>query len=155
MNIRRGEERDIPQLEKLLYQVHKVHSDARPDIFIPGAKKYTREELAFILSDDERPVYVAEEGEAILGYAFCVFQQSQGGNMCPRKSLYIDDLCVDEACRGGGVGAKLYHYVLEVARTAGCHSVTLNVWACNPSAFAFYQRMGLKILKYGMEAPLE
>lgn len=155
MKIRRGEERDIPQLEKLLYQVHKVHADARPDIFVPGAKKYTREELSAILADDARPVYVAEEGERILGYAFCVFQQPHAENMCPRKNLYIDDLCVDEVCRGGGVGGKLYHYVTETARAAGCCSVTLNVWACNPSAFAFYQRMGLEIQKYGMEKILE
>lgn len=155
MEIRRGEERDVPQLERLLYQVHKVHSDARPDIFVPGAKKYTRRELADILSDDSRPVYVAEEGKDILGYAFCVFQQPHGGNMQPRKSLYIDDLCVDENCRGGGVGARLYQYVLEAARAAGCRSVTLNVWACNPSAFAFYQRMGLEVQKYGMEKILE
>lgn len=155
MQIRRGGERDIPQLEKLLYQVHKVHSDARPDIFVPGAKKYGREELAAILADDSRPVYVAEEGEAILGYAFCIFQEPHGGNMQPRKSLYLDDLCVDEACRGSGVGAKLYHYVLERAKAAGCANVTLNVWACNPSAFQFYQKLGLKIQKYGMEAAVE
>lgn len=38
MNIRRAEEKDIPQIEELLYQVHKVHSDKRPDLFIPGSK---------------------------------------------------------------------------------------------------------------------
>ena len=41
VNIRRAEEKDIPQIEELLYQVHKVHSDKRPDLFIPGSKKYT------------------------------------------------------------------------------------------------------------------
>ena len=155
MKIRRGEERDIPQLEKLLYQVHKGHADARADIFVPGAKKYTREELTTILADDGHPVYVAEEDGIVLGYAFCIFQQPHGENMYPRKSLYIDDLCVDQSCRGGGVGAKLYHYVTETAKAAGCYSVTLNVWACNPSAFRFYQRLGLEIQKYGMEKILE
>lgn len=155
MNIRRGEKRDIPQLEKLLYQVHQVHADARPDLFIPGAKKYTGEELEAILADDGRPVYVAEEGERVLGYAFCVFQQPHGGNMQPRKSLYIDDLCVDETCRSGGVGSALYRFVLEAAKAAGCYSVTLNVWACNPAALGFYRRMGLEVQKYGMEKRLE
>ena len=37
----RAEEKDIPTINKLLYEVHKVHSDARPDIFKKGEKKYT------------------------------------------------------------------------------------------------------------------
>lgn len=155
MNIRRGEERDIPQLEKLLCQVHKVHAEARPDIFIPGAKKYSREELTTILSDDTRPVYVAEAGEALLGYVFCMFRRPGGANMQPAMTLYIDDLCVDQDCRGGGVGTKLYRYVTQVAREAGCGSVTLNVWACNPTALQFYRGLGLEVQKYGMEERLK
>lgn len=38
--IRRATVEDIPTLDKLLYEVHKVHSDARPDLFKAGAKKY-------------------------------------------------------------------------------------------------------------------
>ena len=45
LNIRRAKQGDIPEIDKLLYQVHKVHSDARPDLFRPGTKKYTDGEL--------------------------------------------------------------------------------------------------------------
>ncbi len=38
MEIRRARTADIPQIIPLLYQVHKVHSDARPDLFRAGAK---------------------------------------------------------------------------------------------------------------------
>lgn len=38
LTIRRAGAKDIPALDKLLYQVCKVHSDARPDLFKPGAK---------------------------------------------------------------------------------------------------------------------
>ena len=91
MNIRRAEEKDIPQIEELLYQVHKVHSDKRPDLFIPGSKKYTTNELKEILADDEKPVYVADNDGVILGYAFCVYQRhcTKSSNY---TSLYIDDL---------------------------------------------------------------
>lgn len=155
ITIRRGEERDIPQIEELLYQVHKVHADGRPDLFVPGAKKYTREELSAILSDDTRPVYVAEAEGAVLGYAFCVYQQPESGNMYPQKTLYIDDLCVSRESRGQHVGTRLYEHVVAQARVAGCHSVTLNVWACNQSAVDFYRHLGMKIQKYGMETLLE
>lgn len=152
MNIRRAENKDIPQLDKLLFQVNKVHSDARPDLFKPGAKKYTDEELKAILANDGTPVFAAvDENENILGYAFCVFESAHSSAMQNRKTLYIDDLCVDEVCRGQHVGTKLYEYVLDFAKREGCYNVTLNVWALNESARKFYEKCGLAVQKIGME----
>ena len=152
LNIRRAAEQDIPVIGRLLYQVHKVHSDARPDLFKAGAKKYTDDQLRQILTDGLRPVFVAEKDGSILGYAFCVHQQHTGsGNMTDVKTLYIDDLCVDENCRGRQVGKSLYEAVLDLARSAGCYNVTLNVWSCNPGAMRFYEKCGLKQQKVGME----
>lgn len=152
MNIRRAENKDIPQLDKLLFQVNKVHSDARPDLFKPGAKKYTDEELKAILANDGTPVFAAvDENENILGYAFCDFESAHSGAMQNRKTLYIDDLCVDEVCRGQHVGTKLYEYVLDFAKREGCYNVTLNVWALNESARKFYEKCGLAVQKIGME----
>ena len=45
LKIRRATESDICVIEKLLYEVHKVHSDARPDLFKAGARKYNNDEL--------------------------------------------------------------------------------------------------------------
>ena len=60
----------------------------------------------------------------------------------------------DERSRGHHVGSTLYRYVLDFARQSGCHNVTLNVWACNPKAQAFYERMGLTPYYIGMEQVL-
>lgn len=155
LTMRRAAERDIPTIDKLLYQVHKVHSDARPDLFKAGAKKYTDDELKRIVADDARPIFVAERDGAILGYAFCVHQRHVGSHsMTDIKTLYIDDLCVDEAARGGHIGRALYEYVLAYAKGQGCYNVTLNVWTGNPGALKFYERLGLKPQKIGMEAIL-
>ena len=70
------------------------------------------------------------------------------------RTLYIDDLCVDENARGRHVGEALYRHVLGFAREQGCYNVTLNVWACNESAIRFYEAMGLKTQKIGMETVL-
>ena len=52
MKIRRAEQRDLPRLNALLYQVHRVHAEGRPDIFRLGNKKYNNEEcLNKILTD--------------------------------------------------------------------------------------------------------
>lgn len=152
LNIRRATEADIPVVDKLLYQVHKVHSDARPDIFKQGAKKYTDEQLKKIFADELTPVFVAEKDGAVLGYAFCVHKQFiDDNNMTDIKTLYIDDLCVDENARGAHIGTKLYEYVLDFAKNNGYYNVTLNVWADNKSAVKFYEKIGLRIQKIGME----
>ncbi|MCI9127382.1 MAG: GNAT family N-acetyltransferase [Eubacterium sp.] len=151
MYIRKAEKKDIPQIETLLYQVAKVHSDGRPDLFQTGTKKYTLEELNELLEDHTRPIYVAEEEGKILGYAFSIFQENHSNLLTHIKTLYIDDLCVLESIRGKGVGTKLYQHVLEIAKQSGCYNVTLNVWACNEEAKAFYEKCGLHVQKIGME----
>ena len=156
MLIRRANSHDIPGLNRLLEQVLMVHHKGRPDLFKPGAKKYTDAELAALLADESRPVFAAfDEGAQMLGYAFCIFQQHKNNNILTDVlTLYIDDLCVDEACRGQGVGRKLYDHVLAFARESGCYNVTLNVWSLNESAMAFYEKMGLRPQKIGMETIL-
>ena len=150
--IRRAVEKDIPYIDKLLFQVHKVHHDVRPDLFKDGTKKYTDEELIKIIHNDLTPVFVYEENDIVLGYAFCIHQQHiNDNNLTDVKVLYIDDLCVDEKARGKHIGTKLYEYVLDYAKKNNYYEVTLNVWADNTSALKFYQHIGLKVQKIGME----
>ena len=151
MQIRRATLTDIDGINKLLYEVHKVHSDKRPDLFKVGSKKYTNEELAKIIVDDNKPIFVYVDNNAILGYAFCVFIKNNSNSLTDILTLYIDDLCVDENARGKKVGTSLYNYVLQFAKEAGCYNVTLNVWACNNSALKFYEKCGLSVQKIGME----
>lgn len=156
MQIRRAKEQDIEGIDRLLCQVLMVHHKGRPDLFKGDTKKYTDEELSEIIKDDTRPIFVGvDEEEKVLGYAFCVFQEHKGDNILTDiKTLYIDDLCVDEECRGQHVGKNLYEYVLNFAKEAGCYNVTLNVWSCNPGALAFYEKCGLVPQKIGMEKVL-
>lgn len=156
MEIRRANGQDIPGLNRLLYQVAKVHSDSRPDLFKAGGKKYTDQELLALLQDDARPVFAAvDESGRVLGYAFCILQSHPDDNiLTPIRTLYIDDLCVDEDIRGQHIGRALYAYVKNYAKDIGCYNLTLNVWACNESARKFYERCGLVPQKYGMETIL-
>ena len=155
IHIRRASDADTDTINKLLYQVHKVHSDVRPDLFRAGSKKYTDDELKHIITDNSRPVFVAEKDGVVLGYAFCIHQQYvNDNNMTDVKTLYIDDLCVDESARNAHIGRLLYEYVLDYARNQGYYNVTLNVWADNINAVKFYERLGLKTQKIGMETIL-
>ena len=156
MTVRFACEKDIPQMNSLLYQVERVHQQGRPDLFKEGAKKYTDNELKDMLKDKTKPIFAAvDENDVMKGYAFRVFQEHKGDNVLTDiKTLYIDDLCVDENCRGQHIGSVLYEAVKKFAKEQGCYNVTLNVWECNPSARKFYGKAGLKPYKTGMEVIL-
>ena len=151
IEIRRAENHDIPRIIELLSQVLEVHAAGRPDLFKSGTTKYSEEELAGIIADNERPIFVGEHGGVVQGYAFCIFQRHNDRNTPDFTTLYIDDLCVDEKSRGNHIGRSMYEYVLKFAKEQGCYNVTLNVWTCNESAMKFYEKCGLSVQKYGME----
>lgn len=156
MFIRRAEKTDIPALANLLSQVLEVHHAGRPDIFKGGVRKYTDEELSVILQDESTPVFVADADGTVLGYAFCVFMRNENHNVLTDiKTLYIDDLCVDEGTRGMGIGKSLYEHVIAFARENDCYNVTLNVWACNAGAMRFYEKLGLVPQKTYMETIID
>ena len=157
MNVRMAEGKGIPPIHELLSQVAMVHHRGRPDLFKYGQRKYTDEQLKEILPDPKRPIFAGvDENDCLQGYAFCIFQQHLNDNILTDiKTLYIDDLCVDEAKRGEHIGRTIYDAVLEFAREQGCYNVTLNVWSCNESAMRFYEKCGLKPQKVGMEVILD
>ena len=156
MQIRRATTKDMDGLNKLLMQVLMVHHYGRPDLFKANVKKYTDEELQEIIADDKTPIFVGvDENDEVLGYAFCRFIQHIDNNILTDiKTLYIDDLCVDEDKRGMHIGKQLYEYVLAFAKESNCYNVTLNVWSCNESAMKFYEKCGLVPQKVGMEVIL-
>lgn len=155
MEIRRAESRDIPQMQQLLLQVGQVHHLIRPDIFRSGALKYTAEELEILLQDPQRPIFVAMQEDELLGYAFCIHREYDGGASTSRREIYIDDLCVDENCRGQGVASALFRCVTDYAKQLDCAFVTLNVWSGNTGAEKFYEAMGMTTRNRNMEIKLD
>lgn len=150
--IRFATENDIPKIGELLSQVDLVHHNGRPDIFKVG-RKYSESELKELLKDSQRPILVAtDENDEVTGYCFCIFQQHINNSVLTDiKTLYIDDLCVDEKLRGKHIGKELYKSAVKLAKENGCYNLTLNVWSCNASAMRFYESCGLVPQKIGME----
>ena len=155
--VRRAEKKDIDSILKLLVQVDMVHHNGRPDLFKGPATKYTGEQLVDVIKDEKTPVFVCvDENEQVLGHAFCILQQHIDDNVLTDiKTLYIDDICVDENNRKANVGRTLYDHVIGYAKEIGCYNVTLNVWSCNPGAMRFYEKCGLVPQKIGMEKILD
>ncbi|MBQ9610141.1 MAG: GNAT family N-acetyltransferase [Lachnospiraceae bacterium] len=153
MQVRRANIEDSDRIIELLVQVNNVHSEKRPDLFIKDKTKYNKDELAEIIKDDNKPIFVAvDDSDRVMGYMFGKFESHIEDNNYPDIiTFYIDDLCVDEVARGQHIGRLLYDYTIDFARAKGCYNVTLNVWAGNDNAIRFYEKCGLKTQKTGLE----
>ncbi len=153
IKIRRAQKKDTERVLALLSQVLELHAKIRPDIFISGTTKYTEEELTSIFADPLTPVFVAvDEEDKTVGYAFCILKlQPATNNMKEGKTLFIDDLCVDEKQRGRGIGNKLYDFLLGYAKEEDCGSITLNLWEGNEDALKFYESRHMGVKKREME----
>ncbi len=153
--IRRAQPGDIPRILDLLTQVNLVHHLGRPDLFKKNTK-YDHADLEAILKDETRPIFVAaDEKNDVKGYGFCIFEQTTGDRILTDiKTLYIDDICVDETARGQHIGRQIYEAITAFAKESGCYHITLNVWSLNPVAQKFYESLGMTPMKVTMESLL-
>ena len=149
--IRRANKEDNKRIIELLHQVNMVHHVLRPDLFKPHTTKYNEQELTSLLKDENKPIFVYVDG-IVLGYAFCQVSEVKDNQLLEDiKTLYIDDICVDENARGKHIGKALYEHVRNYAESIGCNNITLNVWEGNDPAWHFYKDMGMKVQKTTME----
>lgn len=151
MRIRPAKQSDIPAIENLLKQILLVHHDVRPDIFQADGSKFTGQELSEMLADNQKPIFVyVDENDDVKGHLFTAFKNSECPKV-PRKTLFIEDLCVDEEMRGQKIGEQLLQFAIDYAKENGCYNVTLNVWNANQGALRFYENQGLKPQETCME----
>ena len=152
--IRKAHTNDIPRIIELLHQVNMVHHVKRPDLFKPYTTKYNEQELEALLNVSNKPIFVYDDGD-VRGYAFCQITEVKNDQLLQDiKTLYIDDICVDETERGKHIGKALYEYVRDYAQSIGCYNITLNVWEGNEPAICFYRNMGMQVQKTTMEVIL-
>ncbi len=149
--IRKACNDDISSILSLLHQVNMVHHVLRPDLFKPHTTKYDAAALSALFGDESKPIFVFDDG-AVKGYAFCQITEVKDHHLLENaKTLYIDDICVDESARCQHIGKALYDHVAAYARSIGCHNMTLNVWTGNDAALSFYRNMGMGVQKTTME----
>ena len=90
MEIRFAKPQDVPGIIKLLQQVGRVHHEGRPDLFRATAQKYGPSQVLEMIDKPDAPIFVAVEGNKVLGYGFCMMEQyRQNTVMNDRVTLYI------------------------------------------------------------------
>ena len=157
MTIRLAQPNDIPALLGLLEQILSVHHQVRPDIFKGSGGKYSKEELEQLMAKDKTQIFVYEnEDGQVLGHLFVTIKEgSDNPVLHPIRTLFIEDLCVDQAARGKKIGHQLYQFAVSYAKEIGCYNLTLNVWNDNEGALRFYQRQGMKPQETVMETIID
>ncbi len=139
ISIRPATPEDVDALVALLRVLFGIESDFRPD------PERQRRGLARLLADGERSrVLVAERGTTAVGMvtAQLVVSTAEGA-----PSAWVEDVVVDAAERGRGVGGWLLAAVERWARERGATRLQLLADRENAPAVRFYERHGWRSTK--------
>lgn len=153
--IRPLRESDYPAADVLLCELHRLHAEARPDLYRPALHPYSMEEFRRLTADAETLSLAAEAGGRFAGLCIAVLRpSSKSPVMIPERIAYVEDLCVHPDFRRAGVGRLLFDRVEALARERGAKRLELMVWSFNRDAALFYERLGMTPQRSILEKPL-
>lgn len=126
-----------------------IATEATPDLvetigrILPQLSKSspapTAAEVAEIISSPASDLLVARVDGRIVGTLTLVIFRIPTG-----MRAWIEDVVVDDAARGQGVGEALNRFALDVARRRGCKTVDLTSRPSREAANRMYQRIGFQ-----------
>ena len=102
-----------------------------------GDNVLTEKALESVLADQAVRLYVAREGERIVGCAELVIFRTLSGMMGR-----VEDVVVASDHRGRGLGRELVEYVIDQARSLGVGQLQLTSQPKRVAANALYQKQG-------------
>jgi GNAT superfamily N-acetyltransferase len=137
--VRPGRPADLPAFIALMKGLA-----ASEDLPGPDAAAQARLHQHAFASPRPFELLVAEEGGEVRGCAVYFFTYSTF-LACP--VLDLEDLFVDQAARGRGMGSALMKGLAEIAVERGCGRLQWHVREWNEKAQAFYQRLGAAVLR--------
>ena len=142
---------DFEDVNQLAKQVHSLHVEWRPDLFIDVKEVITQEDFKEMLQNEN--IVVAKRQSKIVGYmTFCTQEKNHHGIRF-RKYFKIDAICVDEKNRGRGVGTELLKFAKEKAKENSCTDLFLTVNEENKNAIELYEKFGFQVksVEYSMK----
>lgn len=130
---------DIPPLLRLLRA--KAAFDGVPHL-LQATEQNLRDEL--FSSRPAAHALVAAVDGVVVGMATYFHTYS---SFLMKRSLWLDDLYVDEPHRNAGIGRALITHLCRIATAHGCARIDWIVAADNAAGRRFYGRMGAEILE--------
>ena len=151
MSIRKIEEADFNGIKKLVFQIHKLHIENRPDIY-NDIDPFDRTYFDFLMKDERTIALVYEMDGNIVGFCVVTLREpSKNPLMKARNIAYMEDLCVDENYRKKGIGKSLFDEIKIQARDKGSNILELMVWSFNINAIDFYKGLDMTCRSHIME----
>lgn len=133
---------DYDAADKLMQHLHKLHFEARPDIYVQKEHPYSVEEFEENVASDKCICLAAEEDGEVVG--ICFVELCDRSVMVEMPVAMMNALCVDEAHQRKGIATKLFEETTKRAKDAGAKRLDLMLWGFNESARAFYESLGMK-----------
>lgn len=140
--IRKTELGDFADVHKLMQQIHKLHVDARPDMY-RNIDPMSVDDFHRTVSDSSIVSFVAEKDGKVIGYCDGYLKMSNNRVMTGKKVFFVDDICIDTNKQNSGIGKMLLEEMKSQARRLGAESIELMVWSFNENAIGFYKHMGM------------
>jgi GNAT superfamily N-acetyltransferase len=109
----------------------------------PPGEAGRRRLLADIFRKKRLHLFVAADGEKIVGYALYFYSYS---SFLAKPTLYIEDIFVLEGRRGSGIGMGLFRRCAEEAVKERCGRMEWAVLKWNKGAISFYEKLGARRL---------
>jgi ribosomal protein S18 acetylase RimI-like enzyme len=144
MQIRRATLTDLDAIESLWMEMALFHQQVDPYFtIIPEAEDNHRNFMTGLLQDQVKRVFVADNGDQILGYLVAEI------NAYPPIYLhknygYIGAISVTTAARRQGIGHQLLAAALDWFRAEGLQRVECSVAVENPVSQGFWKRAGFR-----------
>lgn len=135
--------KDQKEINKLAKQVHKLHVNWNPDLFLDVEQVISNQRLDELLKNDS--IYVAKIDKKIIGYIILKIKEQDNGIMRKRKLMTIDTLCVDESFRGQGIGTNMLNFAKKLGKEKECTDLYLTVNPKNKNAINVYEKFGMKV----------
>lgn len=133
---------DYDAVDKLMQHLHKLHFEARPDLYVDKAHPYSLEEFEEKVMSDKCICLAAEEDGEVVG--ICFVELRDRSLMVEMPMAMMNALCVDEAHQRKGIATKLFEEATKRAKDTGAKRLDLMLWGFNEAARAFYEKLGMK-----------
>lgn len=142
---------DFNRVNELAKQVHELHVNWRPDLFLSVDEVIVKENFKEMIQAKE--IFVAKIQDEIVGYITFNIKEKNNPSMRYRKQLQIEAICVDEKSRGKGIGTELLKYAKKFGKENNCTDIYLTVNEENENAIKVYEEFGFKVksIAYSMQ----
>ena len=140
---------DRDAINRLAREVHAMHVAWRPDIYEMVPEMYPEDR--FTEAVRARQLYAAKIDGIVAGYVLVKIREYNWPGVVNRKVMLVDEFCVDELCRGQGIGTQMMEEVRALAKAFGCTDLQLGVYPQNDEAVSFYQKCGFTIRSIDMQ----